>query len=809
MAAGARKLHQRLAVPLQAKPAQALKDGLHCRLRRAFAVRVLDAQEEPALVVACEGPAEERRPGAPDVEVAGGRGREAGNDGLGHGRQACKHAAGTAQGQGRPVAEAGVVDVAEVGHRRAEPSPQPAASARLPGRTRGLRASAARALDERRLFVLLPFAIILGLVASTAARIDPDPFALGAVGAAAAAAVVLTRRRLGVLRLAVLAAATWVGFALLTVHGALFGTPMLDRPVFGTYSARIDEMLSEGAGGRRLVVSDLRPLDGARELPVRRARLALGEGGVLASGDTISGRFRFAPVPGPAVPGGFDTQFHAYFDGIGAYATAIGPVGLVTPGEPALPGRLIEGVRRGIGARIDAALAQPASGIARALITGDQSGVAEDAREAMARAGLAHVLSISGLHLTIVAGGVFAALRIALSFWTGLSRRLSAKRLAAVAGIVAALLYFAISGGNVAALRATMMIVLVFGAVLVGRRALTMRNVAIAALLVILTDPASVFRPSFQLSFAAVVALIGAWELSRGREGAERTFPRQIVGYFQGLAVTSLVAGAATLLFSVYHFQQTSPLGVVGNLLTLPLVGFVMMPAAVLAVLAMPLGLEVPFLNAMAWSIDRMLDLARLVSGLSSGFDASPLLTPVALLFGLLALCWFAFLKDRWRLLGPALAVPSVLLFGIDRPPDVLISDTTQALAVRLDGGLGLVRGKPTSFAVGVWAETYGGPISAAGASDPVRCDSVGCIAKSPVGFTVAVIEDVSGFYEDCGSVDLVVTRRRAPVACAAPVVIDGADLARGGVHWLRWEGGRFEVRSAIDDPERAWRVVR
>src|SRR5690606_18200793 len=223
---------------------------------------------------------------------------------------------------------------------------------------------------------------------------------------------------------------------------------------------------------------------------------------------------------------------------------------------------------------------------------------------------------------------------------------------------------------------------------IVGRRALTMRNVAIAATIVLLTDPASVFRPSFQLSFSAVVALIGAWELTRGREGRERSLPGRFFGYFGGIAVTSLVAGAATLLFSVYHFQQTSPLGVLGNLVSLPLVGFVMMPSAMLAALSMPFGFEAPFLAAMGWSIDRMLDLATLVTALSSGIDMSPLLDPLALVLGLAALAWFAFPPTWHRLLGPALAVPAILLLGIDRPPDILIADTTQAIAVRLDDEL-------------------------------------------------------------------------------------------------------------------------
>ena len=299
---------------------------------------------------------------------------------------------------------------------------------------------------------------------------------------------------------------------------------MLAATAYGTYEARIDEVISEGASGRRVVVSAITPVE-RRPRPADPPRARLCGRGAAPRAGRHHPRPRSASIrcPGPVLPGGFDSQFHAYFDGIGAYANTIGRA------RDRRAGRC-RGIRRASStasaapsrARIDAALSQPAAGIARALITGDQSAVDEDAREVMAVAGLAHVLSVSGLHLTIVAGGVFAALRLLLSLSEGLARRVPVKRLAAVGGIAAALLYFAISGGNVAALRATVMIVLVFGAVIFGRRALTMRNVAIAALVVLLSDPASVFRPSFQLSFAAVVALIGAWELAR-RERAART----------------------------------------------------------------------------------------------------------------------------------------------------------------------------------------------------------------------------------------------------------------------------------------------
>ncbi len=694
-------------------------------------------------------------------------------------------------------------------HTGAPPEPTvpvilPPRTARTKARSTGLADSARVALEERRGFVLLPFAAIAGLV--VAASVPQEPaVSLLAIGWVVLALALAAARSVAAVRTTVILAAAWFGFSLLPLHGALLGTQMLVRPAYGTYQARVDEILSETLSEKRVIVSAITPVGEARALPIRRARLVVRAGPDLSPGDVIEGPFRFAPVPGPIYPGGFDTQFHAYFDGIGSYGSTTRSPAIVRAGSEATPEHVIDAVRRGISARIDASLGQPAAGIARAIINGDQSAVTDGARETMATAGIAHVLSVSGLHLTIVAGGVFAVLRLLLSGWEGLATRVPVKRVAAAAGIAAAVLYFAISGGNVAAFRSTLMILLVFGAVLVGRRALTMRNVAIAGIVVIATDPASVFRPSFQLSFAAVVALVGAYESLRSERLRDASLAAHAWAYGKGIVVSSLVAGAATLLFSVYHFQQTSPLGVLGNLLSLPLVGFVMMPAALLAVLAMPFGLEGPALAAMGWSIERMLDVARLVSGWSAHLSASPLLTPLALVIGVVALAWFAFLRSWWRLLGPLLAAPLVVLLAVDRPPDVLVADTTQAMAVRGPTGLELADGKAQSFALDVWRETYAEPIATAAA---VSCDSVACIGESSAGFSYAIVADPAGFEEECGR-DLVVTRIRAPGWCTAGVVIDADDLASHGVHWLRWNAATetFEMRPAIGSLERPWRI--
>ena len=661
---------------------------------------------------------------------------------------------------------------------------------------------------SRRLFVLLPFALIAGLVAYAGLPFEPEAWALGSLATGLLASLILLRQS-AALPLASIMVAGWLGFCLLPLHGAWVGTSMQFRPAYGLYEGRVDEIISSTAEARRIVVSGLVPVADDRQLEVTRARLVVPPEPPLAPGDTIRASMRLAPVPGPILPGAFDSQFHAYFAGIGAYGTVTGDFALVSTGSALDATRAVEGLRMAIGSRIDAVLEGASAAIGRAMVVGDQSAIDDDTREVMAASGLAHIYSISGLHLSIVAGGMYFLLRLFLASIPAMASRWPVKKIAAIGGIVAATGYLLLAGGlaNVPALRSTIMLSLIFGAVLAGRRALTMRNVAIAALAIIVIDPASVFRASFQLSFAAVVALIGVYEMPRAAPGGDRNWPQRLWSTIWTTAATSFIAGTATLLFSAYHFQQTAPLGVIGNVLVLPVVSLVIMPFAVVAVLAMPFGIEAPFVAAMGWGIDRMVDGAELVANWSEGLTGNPLLTSGALLIGLAALAWFAVVNSWWRLLGPALALPLILLLGLDQRPDILIADSTQAVAVRNRDGMGLVSGRAGTFATDVWGEHYQEPIVAG--FEAARCDSLGCIATTD-RFTLAVIRNPAAFAEDCGQHDLIVARTRAPATCTGGQIIDADSLAAGGVHWLRWNDAaeRFDIRTAVPNLTRPWRVV-
>ena len=671
-----------------------------------------------------------------------------------------------------------------------------------------LAATIRSAVLGRRIFVLLPFAMILGMIIYAQLPFEPHGMALAAVAVALpflALALWHTPR----LPLASLIMAFWAGLCLLPLHGAAFGTNMLARPAYGSFQATVDEVISATPDRQRVVISHVTPTADDRPVSINKARIVIPADPPLEPGDVLSGKMRLIPVPGPILPGSHDGQFHSYFSGIGAYGTITSEFALVSRATHFDLTRFIEGTRSSIGRRIDAVLEGSSAAIGRAMVMGDQSAITDETREVMAASGLAHIYSISGLHLSIVAGGMFWLVRLLFATLPGVDKFLSVKKTAAVFGLAAAAGYMLLAGGlaNVPALRSAIMLGLIFGAVLVGRRALTMRNVAIAALIIIVIDPSSVFRPSFQLSFAAVVALIGTYEMPRKAPDKDRGWPFRLAITVWTAAMTSFIAGTATLLFSAYHFQQTAPLGVVGNVLVLPVVSLVIMPFALLSVLAMPFSLEAPFVAITGWGIDRMVDAAELVAGWSEGLTGNPLLTSVALVLGLAGLGWFAFLSNWWRLLGPAAAVLLIMLFGMDQRPDLLVADSTQAVAIRSGDSMGLVTGRTGSFAVDVWSEHYQSEIEAN--TKQSRCDSLACIVQTD-RFSVSIIKNASALAEDCGRHDLLIARIRVPQTCHNKQIIDADDLREGGVHWLAWNeaAARFDIRTAIPNVTRPWRVA-
>jgi len=361
---------------------------------------------------------------------------------------------------------------------------------------------------------------------------------------------------------------------------------------------------------------------------------------------------RLSPPRAPLRPGSYDFARDLYFQGIGATGLAVGEIKITAP--PRRPSlwlmyaSVIETMRDGIDRRIRAAVPGDAGSIASALITGKRDAISATLNEAMYISSLAHVLSISGYHMAVVAGVVFFLVRAVLALIPGFALRRPIKKWAALAALAAATFYLLLSGAEVATQRSYYMTAFVLGAVLIDRQALTLRTIGAAAILVLLLAPEAVIHPSFQMSFAATLALIAAYErgLPWKTKYADTPLGARIAlwGVYEiaGLIFASLIAGLGTTPYAAYHFHRMAPYGVLANLLAMPIVSAWIMPAGMLGLLAMPFGFDDPLWKLMGMGIEWMSAIALWVASLPGAvgripaFGVAPLLLCSA---GLVMLC--------------------------------------------------------------------------------------------------------------------------------------------------------------------------
>jgi len=516
------------------------------------------------------------------------------------------------------------------------------------------------------------------------------------------------------------------------------------------------------------------------------------------------------PPPEPTHPGGFDFARMAYFMGLGAVGYALSDI-KPRDGPPA-PVVLrfwaaVDGLRATIRERVEGVLSGPAAGIATALISGDRGGIAEAEREAMRASGLAHVLAISGLHMAIMAGSIYWAMRLVLVAVPGLALRFSVKKWAALAALAGALGYLLISGASVATQRAFIMTAVFLIAVILDRPALTLRNVLIAAMVILALTPESLLNISFQMSFAAATALIAVYERlrgvrpigQRGKSIASRA-ARALVRYAGGIGLTTMVAGLAVAPIAAFHFHTATSYSLIGNMLAMPVVGLVVMPAALAALLAMPFGLESGPLWVMGAGIDLVVAVAREVSALPGAVrpvEAFPVSALAAIALGAL---WFAIWRGAWRHAGLAAIGTGLVMTSFGAKPDIFIDRDGRVVAVRMqDGQLAAMPGRAGNYSLGKWLAADGDKRAPrAVRSDRVfRCDQRGCIADVR-GMRLSVAREASALAQDCRHADIVVSPLRMRGGCTGPrIVITQGQLRRHGAHalFIRGEGEARNLR--------------
>lgn len=447
--------------------------------------------------------------------------------------------------------------------------------------------------------------------------------ALGLLVLAAVSAIAAWRwaggRAVGVLVL--LAAFGLAGFSAAKLRSWRVAAPVvLEATGPRTVSAWVVDVASPGQGGQRLLLAPVRIAGLSPEATPLRVRVTLRDGQAApAPGSAISLRAIMNPPPPPASPGAYDFARDAWFESIGAVGFSLTPARETALDDPPLRLRLtmrLNAVRWALAEEIVATMGVETGGLAAAMVTGHEAFIPREQVEAMRDSGLAHIISISGLHMAIVGGFTFAALRLLIALWPWLALRINGKKAAALAGLAAVGGYLLISGSPPPAERAAITAAVAFAAILFDRRAITLRGLAIAALIIMAVQPEAVATPGFQMSFAATAALVAlaeAWNPPvREIETPWWIRAPQAAGVWIAASIgASFVAGLATGPFAMQHFNRVATWGLIANLLTAPISSFVMMPALAVGAVLTPLGLGEAPLKAAGWAIGLMTGIAE------------------------------------------------------------------------------------------------------------------------------------------------------------------------------------------------------
>ncbi|HTV69191.1 MAG TPA: ComEC/Rec2 family competence protein [Rhizobiaceae bacterium] len=559
----------------------------------------------------------------------------------------------------------------------------------------------------------------------------------------------------------------------------------------------------------------------------------------LKAGALVAGVVRLMPPSGPLRPNGYDFSFESYFDGTGANGFYLRNPELVaetiSPDFTEGLSAWIENTRLTLAGRIESHIRGAEGEIAAALVAGVRAGIPEDVNEALRKTGLAHVLSISGLHMALVSLTIMVLIRSGFALLPAFSSRHAVKKYAASVALIALAVYLFISGSAVAAERSFIMIAVMLAALLVDRSALTMRNLAIAAIVILVISPHEAAGPSFQMSFAATAALIGAYAAWSERKAAARApandhgVVRRAIGtggrYFGELAATSIIAGAATALYGVYHFQRVATLGLVANLAAMPVVSLVVMPFAVLGMIFMPFGLDGPFFAVMGEGLNWMIAIAEWFAA-RSPIDAVGMIPPSAVLVLTVALVIATLLTTWLRVIAVPIALLGIALLATRPMPDLLIAEDGRLVGLRTGDGVAVNRSRPNAFTAENWQMALNStalikPMKLA--TSEVRIDALAgqsfvcgeglCVARHDAGALVVHAETAELAWPYCSAAALIViddaTASTDTCATSNATVITKRELAQWGSASVTLSDGVAVVVYSVGRDYRPWHTHR
>lgn len=579
--------------------------------------------------------------------------------------------------------------------------------------------------------------------------------------------------------LAVFAATATVGTVLIWWKADRVAAPVLDRPVVMAFTARIEQV--EPLPARQSVRLTLVPLTG--EVPPK-VRVSIREDAMrdeFRPGAEIALRARLMPPPSMAVPGAYDFARVAWFQGLGGTGRAIGGIEILKAAPHGTVRDRIAGWRQRLSAHVRESVGEGGAGaIAATLVTGDRGAIPEEDAEAMRRSGLAHLLSISGLHVTAVVGAAMLLTLKLLALSPALALRWPLVLVAAGVGAATGIAYTLLTGAEVPTIRSCIAALLVLGGIAMGREALTLRLIAAGALIVLLFWPEALAGPSFQMSFAAVTAIVVLHEnprikalLARREEG----YPARLARGVLGLLLTGIAVELTLTPIALFHFHKSGVYGALANIIAIPLTTFIVMPAEALGLLFDAVGLGAPFWWVAGQGLTFMLWIAHSAANAPGALAMLPSMPPAA--FGLMVAggLWAGLWQTRWRLAGFVPIVSGALWTFATPPPDLLVTGDGRHLALRMpDGRFAILRGRAGDYVRGMLGEGLGtdGELAALDESAIASCSRDLCVADIVRdGRRWRLLATRSRDFvawrdmvRACAEADIVVADRRLPEAC-------------------------------------------
>lgn len=653
--------------------------------------------------------------------------------------------------------------------------------------------------EHDRLVLWLPVLFGLGVGVYFSLPAEPNLWTVAGIAASVAALLAICYRKYALRILLIGLLLTAIGALRAEIRTQEVAAPVLHKTLYFRTVEGVIADIQVREKGEKLILQTPNIEGISLEQTPKLVSVSLkNESEGLAVGDKVRLLAMLFPPPSPAMPRAYDFARMFYYEQLGAVGFSPKPPELLEKGKPSNFDQWLNDLRLSITQRILAPMGAENGWIAAAMMVGEQSGVSKEVADAMRESGIYHILSISGLHMSLAAMLVFVATRFLLTLYPPLAVRLPTKKIAAMVGLISSFAYLLLAGYPVPAVRSFIMVACVMLAILVDRVGISIFSLAWAGLITLLWQPESLLGASFQLSFAATIAIVAFYErcshlLHRNNSGVVQ----KIWLYFWGIMLTSLVVTIATTPLVIYHFNRFTLWGIIANMLMLPLASVWIMPAAVISLLAMPFGLEHYPLVALDYALSLMMTGARAIAEMPYASVALPPPSFAGILLVVFGGLWLVIWQQRWRYIGAAVAVLGMATIFLHQPYDLLVSNDGKRVALRLpdSGKLLFLRGKESSFDGQMWLRNDGQDegISSSDMDEKIgECELRKCVV-SAYGQKIVVAkankkETAEGVC--AGSPDIVISSvylDRVPECAGVKLLIDKAFLLKNGAAALRF----------------------